>query len=177
MEDGSESLLVVELQPNTPIDRYNYETEKMQNPQHMVKRGDRIVLVGDGTNEKSDVDGMRELFQKESVVLSIERWPQEVSIILKKRNTDDKYGMQTDLIIRDDGSKVLRVGRISGGLLGEWNSLAESARRFFDVVGQFSEIVKVNGQSTDPEKMQQLLVTEWQVQVTFVRPDPDLYSQ
>lgn len=168
MEDGSHSLLIVELRQDGPMARWNKDHKANQ----VVVRGDRIVAVGAVT----DIDGMRELLRQDIVEFTVERWPQAVTIVLKKLQPTDKYGMQTDLIIRDDGSKVLRVGRISGGLLGEWNALAAGSRRFFDVVGQFAEIVKVNDQADDPERMQQMLVTELEVEVTFIRPDPELYN-
>jgi len=168
MEDGSQSLLVVELRPDGPVARWN----KAQPAQEQVRPGDRIVGVG----YVSDIDGMRELLRQDNVEFTVERWPQSMTIVLKKKDSTDKYGMQTDLIIRDDGSKVLRVGRISGGLMGDWNALCAQSRRFFDIVGQFSEIVKVNDQKSDPERMQQMLVTESSVEVTFTRPDPELYN-
>jgi len=172
MEDGSQSLLVVELRSDGPISTWNMEQRALGRGDIDVRRGDRIVSVG----YVSDIDGMRELLRQDQVEFSVERWPPSVAVVLNKREPTDKYGMQTDLLIRDDGSKVLRVGRISGGLLGEWNTSAAAARRFYDVVGQFSEIVRVNDQKDDPERMQQMLVTESMVEVSFVRPDPELYN-
>lgn len=172
MEDGSASLLVVELRPEGPIDRYNAEQRGGSTPQNQVKAGDRIVAVGNA----ADLEGMRQRLRQDEVEFSVERWPEVINVSLKKRTPTDKFGMQTDLIIRDDRSKVLRVGRISGGLLGEWNTLAAGARRFFDVVGPFSEILSVSGIKGDPERMQQLLVTGTSVDVCFKRPDPELYN-
>lgn len=172
MEDGSQSLLVLELRPDGPISRWNLEQRGLGRPEFEMRRGDRIVQVG-STN---DIDGMREQLRQDSVEFTVERWPLTVSVALKKRDPTVKYGMQTDLIVRDDQSKVLRVGRISGGLLGEWNMLATGARRYYDVVGQFSEIVRVNDNSDDPERMQQMLVTETEVDLVFARPDPELYN-
>jgi len=172
MEDGSMSLLVVELRPDGPIDKWNAEQRSMGQGDFQVRPGDRIVNVGNAR----DLDGMRQLLRQDRVAFIVERWPEVVNVSLKKRSPSDKYGMQTDLIIRDDGTKVLRVGRISGGLLAEWNTLAAGARRFFDIVGPFSEIVMVNGERGDPERMQQLLVTGPSVDVAFARPDPEVYN-
>jgi len=174
MEDGSQSLLIVELRPDGPMARWNAQQRAIGKQE--VRRGDRRVAVMQATDVISDIDGMRELLRQNTVDFTVERWPPSVTIVLKKREPTDKYGMQTDLIIKDDGSKVLRVGRISGGILGDWNTLAAGGRRFFDVVGQFSEIIKVNDQKDDPDRMQQLLVTESSVEITFMRPDPELYN-
>lgn len=174
MEDGSESLLVVELRPDSPMDRWNAEQRNQRQPDFQVRPGDRIVSVGDA--RAGDLEGMRQLLRQDKADFIVERWPAVRSVYLKKKTPDDKYGMQTDLIIKDDGTKVLRVGRISGGLLGEWNTLAAGARRFFDVVGPFSQIISVNSESGDPERMQQALVTSSAVEVSFARPDPELYN-
>lgn len=174
MEDGSQSLLVVELRPDGPMDRWNAEQRNLSQPDLQVRPGDRIVSVGDAKG--GDLDGMRQLLRQEKAEFIVERWPPTLSVSLKKRTPNDKYGMQTDLIIRDDGTKILRVGRISGGLLGESNALAARTRRFFDVVGPFAQIVSVNGERGDPERMQQVLVTDLTVDVSFTRPDPELYN-
>jgi len=172
MEDGSQSLLVVELRPDGPMTRWNMEQRAMGRADFDVRRGDRIVNVGN----LSDIEGMRELLRQDNVEFAVERWPQVVSVLLKKGEPTDKYGMQTDLIIKDDGAKVLRVGKISGGLLGEWNTQAAESRRFFEVIGQFSEITSVNEEKVDSERMQQMLVTEPDVKITFHRPDPELFN-
>jgi len=174
MEDGSQSLLVVELRPSGPMDRWNAEQRNLSQPDFQVQPGDRIVSVGD--SKAGDLDGMRQLLRQDKAEFVVERWPPLLSVSLKKRTPNDKYGMQTDLIIRDDGTKILRVGRISGGLLGESNALAARTRRFFDVVGPFAQIVSVNGESGDPERMQQELVANSTVDVAFARPDPELYN-
>lgn len=172
MEDGSQSLLVVELRPDGPMTRWNMEQRAMGRADFDVRRGDRIVNVG----SVSDIEGMRDLLREDNVEFTVERWPEVVSVLLKKLEPTDKYGMQTDLIIKDDGAKVLRVGRISGGLLGEWNTVAAGSRRFFEVIGQSSEIISVNDEKVDSERMQQMLVTEPEVEIGFQRPDPELFN-
>jgi hypothetical protein len=173
MEDGSQSLLVVELRSDGPIARWNMEQRALGLEDFEMRRGDRIVRVG----KEQGLDAMRENLRKNDVEFVVERWPATLAVVLKKASPVDKYGMQTDLIVRDDDSKVLRVGRISGGLLGEWNASAAVAKRFSDIVAQHSEIASVNGCKDDPARMQQMLVTESEVQVVFRRPDPDLYNQ
>lgn len=172
MEDGSQSLLVVELRSEGPIAKWNMEQQALGLNDFTMRRGDRIVCV----DTDYDIERMREKLRKNDIDFVVERWPENVPVRLKKGSPTDKYGMQTDLIAREDGTKVLRVGRISGGLLGDWNALAASERRYCEIVSQHSEITSVN-ECKEPERMQQLLVTEAEVRVTFKRPDPDLYNQ
>lgn len=172
-EDGSQSLLICDLRPDGPIAKWNMEQRSLGKLEYQVLRGDRIVAVGD----VSDTDGMRERLRSDAKVeFTVERWPDTITVFLKKEKEGDKFGMQTELIVRDDGTKMLRVGRVSAGLLGEWNARAAKSKRFCDFVCQLSAIVKVNQVTDNPEKMQQLLVSDSEVEISFSRPDPELYN-
>merc|ERR1712196_14030 len=59
--------------------------------------------------------------------------------------------------------------------MGDWNSSAAKSRSFWDFVPQFSEIVKVNDEDGDLERMQQMLLLEQEVVLVFRRPNPTLY--
>merc|ERR1719254_433224 len=71
MEDGSQSLLVVELRGEGPIVRWNMEQRAMGLNEFQMQRGDRIVRVGQDTT----VDAMRERLRKDDVDFVVERWP------------------------------------------------------------------------------------------------------
>merc|ERR1712032_154743 len=104
-----------------------------------------------------DIDGMRALLRNDNVHFTVERWPVVTKVLLQKRNANDKYGMQTELVQKDDGKQILIVRTVWGGLLGEWNQWACMSRRFFEAVQPGSEIVQVGDLSNCPVDMQQAL--------------------
>lgn len=173
MEDGSHSLLVIDLRNEGPIARWNKEQHALGHSEFQMRRGDRIVRVGNSC----DIDAMRDRLRQDSVDFIVERWPEVIPVVMRKTDAMDRYGMQTDLIVREDDEKVLRVGRISGGLLGAWNKSAAADRRYSEIIAQHSEIIQVNDCEDDPARMQQLLVTESEVKILFKRPDPELYNR
>jgi hypothetical protein len=136
MEDGSGTLLIVDWKESGPIGRWNAEKLELGLPECALKRGDRVVCVNGST---ADIDGMRRLLREDTVHFTVERWPETINVLLQKRTTADKYGMQTDLLRKDDGEQVLVVRQIWGGLLGEWNQWACLSRRFFETVSPGSD--------------------------------------
>lgn len=173
MEDGSSTLLVVDFREAGPVGAWNREQQELGMEQCMLQRGDRIVCVN-GT--ATDLNGMRALLRESQVHFTVERWPETVNVLLQKRTPADKYGMQTELFQRDDGTQVLVVCQIlQGGLLGEWNRWACLSRRFSEAVVPGCEIIRVGDFSDSPDLMQQALVDRDSADLTFKRPDPASY--
>lgn len=176
MEDGSNSLQIIELRVDgeSPVSKWNADQRQMGSPECALMRGDRIVSVG----FVNDLDCMRELLRQDHVTFTVERWPDTNVVYLSKRQASDKFGMVTDLFERDDGWTALRLLRIMPhGLLQQWNRVAETSRRFFDVVCPWSEIVRVGSLRGDPCRMQERLnkPEEDGFEIEFKRPDPGLF--
>lgn len=173
MQDGSGVLLVVELREGGIVARWNAEQARAGKPEWVIKSADRIVQVGGS----SDIDIMRAHFREDRVQFTVERWPEIIIASLKKRCAGDKYGMQTDLVMMEDGVEVLRVGQLStGGLLEEWNRGAIMSRRHHEIVHPGSEIVKVGDLSGSPRRLQQTLLAGSGADISFKRPDRGLFS-
>merc|ERR1712039_791297 len=115
---------------------------------------------------------MRTQLMADSVEITVERWPSVIVVALEKGSPEHKYGMQTELSESADGTEVLRVTQIVGGLLGKWNHLATMSRRYYDVVPAGSRIVQV-GDITACMDMQQALASVSTVVVSFQRPELD----
>lgn len=170
MEDGTQTLLVVDLRDDGPVAGYNAKMREMGNFDAMLQRGDRIVGVNDC---KGDLETMRELLRKESAHIFAERWPEVFTVTLQKANKDEKFGLKTDTVMKSVDRRVLRVSVISLGLVHRWNTDAQLSKRFHEIVVPGMEIEKVNGTENDIDKMHEELLTQDSVTVVFRRPDPD----
>lgn len=170
MEDGTQTLLVVDLRDIGPVARYNAKMREMGNLDAMLQRGDRIVAVGE---TRGDLEKMRELLRKDSCHIFAERWPEVFSVRLEKAHKDDKFGIKTETILKSVDHKVLRVSVISLGLVHRWNTDAQLSKRFHEIVVPGMEIEKVNGIESNIDKMHEALLTLDSVTVDLRRPDPD----
>jgi len=181
MEDGTNTLLIVEFRDSGPIGRWNETQVAEGKPNNQIQAGDRIVAVGGS----SDLQSMRASLRQDTVTFTVERWPSHIQVALHKKTAADKFGMQTDLIRKGLESKenpgewsdVLCVGQIpGGGLLEQWNQWAILSRQFHQVVPPGSEILRVNDLEGNAERMQDLLVESRSVHILFRRPSPDAYK-
>lgn len=172
MEDGSSSLLVVDFREGGAVSRWNTAREKEGALDYMIRRGDRIVNVGSDT----DMEAMRMMLRQDLVQFSVERWPANVSMRLTKAHINHKFGIQTDLIDRENGLQALCVSGIMDGILSDWNQVAYSSRRYFEIVSHGSEIIRVDGLDGPADRLQQMLKDRTDVNIVFRRPPPETYA-
>lgn len=165
--DEHNFLVVHALKQDGAVFRWNSEQAQKGRLERTLRLGDIIVSVGDAVS----LEAMRANLLKDQVRLTIERWPPMIIATLEKKESADKYGMKTETGFADeaDGAEMLRVTEIIGGLLGKWNLTCASSERFCDVVPVGSNIIRV-GTLSSCREMQQALVSESLVVITFERP-------
>mmetsp|Transcript_54396 Transcript_54396/g.168778 ORF Transcript_54396/g.168778 Transcript_54396/m.168778 type:complete len:252 (-) Transcript_54396:18-773(-) len=168
-EDGSESLVVTSVEENSPLAEWNEQQVQAETPEYTVRAGDHIVSVD---SVLVGVASMGEQLQMahSSVRFVVERWPEVVVAALDRRMPADKLGMRTESIERQDGTEVLTLCQVTGGLLGDWNRLAFRDRRFFEVVQPGSAIVRVLDCVGGADRMLQELMNKSSVEIAFKRP-------
>lgn len=176
MEDGSGHLLVVDFRDVGPVARWNEQQRQLGKEDSILRRGDRIVSVGPVT----DLDGIKAKLRQASIVFNAVRWPQSIAVRLTKGRLSDQFGVQLETVDSATGLQILRVNRITAGILSEWNNMAWRSRRLFEIVSPGFEIISVNGvecPAASAQGLQQLFQERDDVEVVFRRPSPEWYTK
>jgi len=165
--DGDHVALgVLEFRLDGVVSKWNSACILEGKPEMAIRLGDRIVSV----NGRHDLEGMRQALRDESSIgLVVERWPSTIVVQLEKRGPEDHFGLQTEVALKDDGSKVIQVLGIKEGLLSAWNGRASAAGSHHEVVEVGSEIVSVSCLA-EPAQMQAALLNDAVVELVFKRP-------
>lgn len=179
-EDGSGTLMIIDVAgtPNpraNPTERWNAEQTRLDRPELIVQRGDRIVSIAGVSDNREAM--LHELGRSSAITFNFERWPILIAVPLRRQNRTDKLGIQVELLQKPDGSRVLRIGRISGGLMSEWNSQAVSSGRYYEAVVPGSEVESVDDIKDDPEGMRDAIVSREHLDVVFRRLDPSVFKR
>jgi hypothetical protein len=174
-EDGSNTLLITDvMDEGSSLGIWNNKMRSNGQESMFILRGDRIAAVN---GIKGDREAMAGLLREGSPELEVQRWPSLIKVALQRTDPGVKLGMQVELVQKADSTQVLRVGRIMGGLLGDWNQRAVSSGRFFEAVVPGSEIQAVGEISDDPEKMRDAVVSRDKVEIAFRRLDPAVFRR
>jgi len=165
--EGAGVLMVMELRPDGVVSKWNSDRIAEGKPQVAVKPGDRIVAM----EGAADLSAMRSMFrEQESVDFTVERWPDIVNITLSRESPADTFGLNVDVVNKQDGHKVLVVFEVAPGIMQEWNTRAFAAKEFYSIVTPGSELISINGIS-EPGKMMESLLKELKVELSIRRPD------
>lgn len=175
-EDGSSTLMVTDVLTAGAAVDWNAEQLRLGQAALCLQRGDRITGVAGTTGNREAMNRLLTALvgASQAVECDVERWPNLIPVCLHRREPTDRLGIQVELIERADKQKVLRIGRIFGGLLGDWNQRAVASRRFADAVMPGSEIHSVGAVSGDPERMRDEVMRQEKVELVFRRLDPEI---